>query len=170
MQIQLISVTANKVPGKKYEKLEVAYKNDKGEIKGRNVMSFGIKEGLKLLKEASPGTMLDVDLVKEGEYWNWVGIRPAGSAPAATTSSATAPTKPSTYSGRDFESKEERAARQVLIVRQSCLANAIETLKTDKVSPPADAVLRLAQVYEQFVFGRDTNTEPEVKEDVAEVE
>jgi len=172
MQIQMIGVTAHKIPGKKYEKLEVAYKNDKGEIKGRNVMSFGIKNGLDLLKTATPGTMLDVDLVKEGEYWNWVGVKKAGDAPAANSSGGSSSGGGNKYPSRDFETKEERAAKQRLIIRQNCVGNAIAMMKTDKVGLDIKDVLAMAAKLEQFIIDSVRVQEPvaETSEESVEVE
>lgn len=151
MRITIISVQNNKVPGKKYTALEVAYKNDRGEIKGRKVLSFSVKKGLDLLKDAREGDMLDIELVKDGEYWNWVGVAKADGSQPATTAS----TVGKTYSsgGSDRESKEERAARQVLIVRQSCLSTAVALYAIGKVVPAVQDVIDVAKYLEQFVFG-----------------
>lgn len=60
--------------------------------------------------------------------------------------------KESSYTGRDFESKEERAERQRLIVRQSCLAQAVATLSVGVKSPPTVAdVLSTADQYVAWV-------------------
>lgn len=151
IQINLISATSAQVPGKKYKQIEVAYKNDKGEIKGKKFADFGVKSGLDVLLGAKAGDTLNVEILKEGEYWNWKEISKGdGSAPA----SPLAP-KAGGYSSvpsRDFESKTERAARQVLIVRQSCLSTAVAALATGKASVDIDAVLSVARIFEDFVF------------------
>lgn len=170
MQIKVVSVEVNKVPGKKYNMIEVAYKNDKGELKGRKVMSFGVKKGLDILTGAVKDDILDIELVKEGDYWNWVGIA-KGVEGTSTAPTSTSSNKEGSYSNRNYESKEERAVRQKLIVRQSSLSNAIAILKTDKVVPDTDSVIRLAEKLEAFVFGVNAEVAaPQGAETEAEVE
>ena len=62
------------------------------------------------------------------------------------------PTPKSTY-----ETPEERAARQRLIVRQSCLSNAVETLKVDKKGVDPTEALKLAERYVGWVFGEEAS-------------
>jgi hypothetical protein len=156
MLIKIISVEANAVPGKQYKKIEVAFKNDKGEVKGKNLMDFGIKSGIDILLNAKAGDALDVLTVKEGEYWNWKEVKKAGEGSfeaSAPTGGSSAPSKgASTYQARDFETKEERAARQVMIVRQSSISSAVSLLKTEKNVPSVDEVLRVASAFEEFVL------------------
>jgi hypothetical protein len=93
-------------------------------------------------------------------FWQWESITPAGSAssteaPASTPTTSYAPSnnKPNTYAARDFETKEERAQRQALIVRQSSLSNAITILTTGSKAPPAvPDVFNLAEQLVQWVY------------------
>jgi hypothetical protein len=58
-------------------------------------------------------------------------------------------------SGSNYETKEERAARQVLIVKQSSLTNAVATLSPGaKAALDANAVIDLAQKYADWVFDK----------------
>lgn len=159
MLIKIISVEVNEVPGKKYKQVEVAYKSDKGETKGKKLMDFSVKNGLKILLNAKAGDMLEVTPVKNGEYWNWETIAVAGDSPAAPASSSGG-SKPTTYAGRDFETKEERAARQVMIVRQSSISSAVSLLKTEKNVPSIDDILKAAKAFEEFVMGTTIITKP----------
>lgn len=53
-----------------------------------------------------------------------------------------------------YETPEERAVKQIYIVRQSSISSAIGLLTTGaKVPPDADAVLEVAKKFETFVFG-----------------
>jgi hypothetical protein len=162
MQIEVLGVEVNKVPGKTWKAIEVSYKNDKGEIKGKKVMSFSIKEGLDLLTGATEGTKLDIEVIKEGEYWNWKKVNAGGTSKSNGKAS-------SGYSvpSRDFETKTERAARQVLIVRQSCLSTAVALYGIGKVVPNADDVIELARRFEGFVFSQaDAPQGAEASDDV----
>lgn len=53
------------------------------------------------------------------------------------------------YSG---ETPEERAKRQILIVKQSSLSSAVETVKQDKKVPTTEEVLTVAQEYFDWVM------------------
>ena len=77
-----------------------------------------------------------------------------------------ATSKPSTSPKSTYETPEERAKRQVLIVRQSSLSSAIELLKTDKKSPTVPEVLQVAKQFEAYVFGNDDPFGLESKEPV----
>ena len=148
MRISIINVEKNSVPGKKYHQLEVAYKDDTGAIKGKKIMSFGVKNGLDVLTNASEGDLLDVTVAEEKGYWNWVGVKKAtGDAPAAT------PTKVG-YSApsRDFETSAERAKKQVMIVRQSSISSAINLFANGKVIPTVTDVLAIAKQFEDYVM------------------
>jgi hypothetical protein len=145
MRITVVNVEKSSIPGKKYHQLEVAYKDDTGALKGKKIMSFGVKNGLDILTAASEGDSLDVTVLEEKGYWNWVGVKKAsGEAPAAS------PTKVG-YSApsRDFETAVERSKKQVYIVRQSSIANAINLLGSKAT---LNSVLEAAKQFEEFVF------------------
>ncbi len=165
MKIKVIAVevgNAKTKTQKDYKFLEVTYKNlsfdNKTETK--KIMPFGSKEVFKELEGAAAGDVFTLLREKDNDgYWQWVGIQagdveiettdapaPAGAAPKA----APAPTAKST-----FETAEERAKKQVYIVRQSSISAAIDTLKTDKKAPTVDEVLAVAKQYEAYVFGQD---------------
>jgi hypothetical protein len=62
-----------------------------------------------------------------------------------------------------YETPEERAARQVLIVRQSSISSAVEFAVAHKVKDPQE-VIAIAKQFEDYVFGND-----KVKQEVVEV-
>lgn len=163
MKIKVIAVevaNAKTKNGKDYQFLEVTYKNISFDNKteSKKIMPFGAKEVFNTLKAAESGDVFTLLREKDNDgYWQWVGISagdveldttedktPAGAAPKA----APAPAAKST-----FETPEERAKKQVYIVRQSSISAAIDTLKTDKKAPSVDEVLAVAKQYEDYVFG-----------------
>lgn len=160
MQIQIIATSIETKPTAKgsYQQLEVTFKNltYQGKTESKKLMSFGANaSAFKALSNASPGSQWEVTVVKNAQGYNdWTsvvssqaGAESAPAAPAGKTSPA--PTK-STY-----ETPEERAQRQVLIVKQSSLSAAVSTLSVGaKAVKPAD-VIALAQEYTDWVFGID---------------
>jgi hypothetical protein len=143
----------------KYNMLTVDYKDlGSGKNGTRKIVSFKNKEVYTTLKNANQGDEFTVVAVKGEQYWEWQSVTPRGEpVPASTggssnvsTTKSAAPSPKSTY-----ETPEERAKRQVLIVRQSSLSSAIELLKTDKKSPTVPEVLQVAKQFENYVFGND---------------
>ena len=165
MRIEIINVQAATKPtktGKTYVQLDVAYKNltREGKIEGKKIMPFQNPDVHANLQKATMGQVFEVTTVKEGEYWQWSNVQEVakgGNMEPQTSSAASSgyaskgtPSPKSTY-----ETPEERAARQRLIVRQSCLSNAVETLKVDKKSVDPTEALKLAERYVGWVFGEE---------------
>ena len=162
MRIEIINVQAATKPtktGKTYVQLDVAYKNltREGKIEGKKIMPFQNPDVHANLQKATMGQVFEVTTVKEGEYWQWSNVQevakgsnmePQTSAASSGYASKGTPSPKSTY-----ETPEERAARQRLIVRQSCLSNAVETLKVDKKGVDPTEALKLAERYVGWVFG-----------------
>jgi len=146
----------------KYDMLEVTYTNlsYQNKLESKKLPNFKNPEVFNTLVKAVDGDVFDVDQVKDGQYWQWERIR-KGVEGAATTQEEgsgfpTGSTKAVSSPKSTYETPEERAKKQVYIVRQSCLSNAIGTLAIGaKSAPESKAVIILAQEYEKFVFGRD---------------
>lgn len=153
MKIRVISVDVTNRG--KFDQAEVTFKNlsFQEKVEAKKVMSFVNKDVFETLKSAKSGDEFIIKREKDDKgYWQWVGISAGGSSPAANGGSpaktAATPAPKSTY-----ETAEERAKRQVYIIRQSSISNAIEMLKTDKKSPSVEEVLGVAKVFEDYVFG-----------------
>ena len=152
----------------KYNMLTVDFKNlNTGKNESRKIVSFKNKDVYTTLKNANQGDEFTVVAVKGEQYWEWQSVVPRGEAvPQVTGGSSMATSKPSTSPKSTYETPEERAKRQVLIVRQSSLSSAIELLKTDKKSPTVPEVLQVAKQFEAYVFGNDDPFGLESKEPV----
>ena len=178
MRIEIINVQAATKPtktGKTYVQLDVAYKNltREGKIEGKKIMPFQNPDVHANLQKATMGQVFEVTTVKEGEYWQWSNVQevakgsnmePQTSAASSGYASKGTPSPKSTY-----ETPEERAARQRLIVRQSRLSNAVETLKVDKKGVDPTEALKLAERYVGWVFGEEAKVDvPDVDFDSME--
>lgn len=150
MRIEVLNVSVEDKG--KYKQMEVAYKGDDGKVTAKKVMSFGnAAEVFKRLTSAKPGDAFDIKSEKNDKgYWDWIGIDNAG----ATSVTAAKPTGNATPKST-YETAEERANRQILIVRQSSLSNALEYLKLNpKKIPSIQEVTEVATYFEDFVFGK----------------
>jgi hypothetical protein len=84
----------------------------------------------------------------------------AGAPSPVATPQASIAGKPAAASPRStYETPEERAQRQILIVRQSSLSSAVALLTTGaKTAPSAQAVVDVAKEFEAYVFGVTSST------------
>ena len=169
MKIQIVTTSIETKPTAKgsYQQLEVVYKNltFQGKVESKKVMSFGAgAPSFKTLSTAVAGSMFDIGVVKNAAGYNdWVSATPSdgseqpaqavaqtgqvlgGSYPKATT------TPKSTY-----ETPEERAQRQILIVRQSSVSSAVSLLAVGGKAPLKVAdVIGTAKALEAYVFGTE---------------
>ena len=182
MKIQILNVTITTTPTAKgsYQTADVAYKNLTfgNKVEGKKVMSFGAtKDSFSVLATAQPNDVYDVNVVKNDKGYNdWVGMTKGDAASGATqqTSAATsgyAPTgnapaaRTSTY-----ETPEERAKKQVYIVRQSSVSSALAALACGAKSPPkVGEVIEYAKHLEAYVFDLNVGF-PDVPDFPAEAE
>lgn len=161
MNITILSVDIKTTPTAKgsYQTADVAYKNNsfQGKVEGKKVMSFGAtKEAFSTLALAQPGESYEVTVVKNDKGYNdWVSMVKAQAGAASPATAAPAAGKAASASPRStYETPEERAQRQILIVRQSSLSSAISLLTTGaKVPPSTQSVIETAKVLEAYVFG-----------------
>lgn len=142
---------------KKYGKATVDYTYN-GETRRQSVMSFSNPDVFKKVQELV-GQTVEVEVGKNDKgYSEWrsinVGNVTSPSAAAGSTGSGTA----TRVTGSNYETKEERAARQVLIVKQSSLSNAVETLSVGaKAAPKREEVIELAQFYADWVYSKEND-------------
>ena len=159
MQIEIKSVNTiqkTSANGKSYSALELSYKNgSSGKIEGKTLMPFGgNKDSYDVLKSANPGQVFEVKAAKNQQgFWDWVSATPTegftatqGSTPGRAASGSTKST---------YETPEERAQRQILIVRQSSLSSAVASLSAGaKAAIDPKRVIEVAKEFEDYVFGR----------------
>ena len=143
----------------KYQAADVIYKGPEGKAHTKKLVSFSNKEVFKLLSEAQPGDLFQVNSEKdENGYWQWV----AAVAVGKNTGGAASPVVGKASPKSTYETSEERAFRQVLIVRQSSLSSAIALLKDAKHTPSVEEVLDVAKQFERAIFQQDKLPDPEV--------
>jgi hypothetical protein len=156
--ISIINVQSITKPTAKgsYTMLDVAFKRlDTGKIEGKKIMSFTFKDVFKAISTAINGQEFTITTEKNAEttYWDWTAATPMGAGQAESPANAPTASKAGFVSPKStYETPEERAARQVLIVRQSSLSNAIESLSDGKKLPSPEDILALATRYTNWVF------------------
>jgi len=149
MQVTVVDVaqeTLSAKNGRTFQQLVVSYKNDKGMAQAKKLVSFANPDLFKAAKSWTKDQIINVKTVKNDKtgYWDWVGLE--GETVATSKESAT----PTRVTGSNYETKKERAARQVYIIRQSSLATAVDLLGQ---GASTDTVIETAKVFEAYVLG-----------------
>lgn len=168
MQIEVVANPVSTVPTAKgsYQVIDLAYKNKsfQDKLEGKKVMSFTNKDVFAALQKASFGDIFEISRVKNDKgFWDWTAANSGGDVPAQSSGGAspmasnnnTASVKTGTVTPKsNYETAEERAARQVLIVRQSSISSAVDLAVANKVKDPQE-VIKIAQTFEAYVFGKE---------------
>lgn len=147
-----------------YQIAKVNFTGD-GKTSTRNVVSSK-KFVYPILSKAQAGETFEVTEAKNDKgYDEFVSAKKADSSQAASSSGnkAASPSPRSTY-----ETPEERAARQVYIIRQSSLSTATAILSIGAKSLTAAAVISLAKELEDYVFGKKKTNLEEIESDIVE--
>lgn len=153
MLIEIIAVGA-KQKIKTYYQVEVTYKDlDKDRVGAKKLMSFSYPEVFNTLSKAEKGEQYEVTLKKEGDFWNWTDASKAEEFEQEKKVAKTESTPTRVTGGGNWETKEERAQRQVFIIRQSCLGHAVEFLKENGADK--NEIFALAADMEQWVLRKD---------------
>lgn len=144
----------------KYNQLILKYNLD-GKDKQEFVVSFGDSaDAYKALVQAQVGQIWELKKKQNGTYWNTVGATMVdGSTSSSTGTSGSTGFK----GGSSYPTAEERAQTQVYIIRQSCLAQAVQSLGSGL--PPNEYITRASE-FEQYVQTGLEQNEGSTKDDI----
>jgi len=170
MEIQgtVISYSAatkiTKQGGGTYDAWELVYRTPENEVKQLAKPIQGLKFNTELrngLASLAPNDEFTVVLEKSDKgFWEVLGVSKGGSdaqpvaSPVVASSSdgkaSATPRAVNRVTGSTYETPEERAKKQVIIVAQSCLAQAVSYAK-DRPDATLDNILDVAEEFEKFV-------------------
>ena len=171
MQITVIDVgqlnTHTAKNGRSYQSMEITYKGENGNVASKKLMSFANPEVFKTAQTWAKNDTVNVNAQKDDNgYWQWVSILGEGESAPLQGKATVTPTKNTTrVTGSNYETKEERASRQVMIVRQSSISSAVNVLTAEGKSPTASEVLDLAKTFENYVMDNKTSV-ADMKDDI----
>lgn len=157
MNVEIIDVTKSEEPKKvgkgKNKVLTITYKSDDGKVEAKKLFDWATKtEVWEILDNAQKGSVLNVEKEKNDKgYWDWMAVHRQDGPMNTGSPSRPAPTKPT------YETHEERALKQVMIVRQSSISSAVNLLGpvpkgADQVAASA-LVVEIAKRFESYVMG-----------------
>ena len=169
MKITIISVSeptqqAGRTP---YNLITVTYENEVGKVEQKRLVSFNFVDVYEAVKTKQRGDQFEVTREKNAKgFWEWTAVSDLGKTtvsqekPSAASSPISSPTAGYTKPVSNYETREERAWRQVLIVRQSSVSAAVNALKTEKSGPlPVNVILAAATQIEEWVNRQPTAME-----------
>lgn len=163
MTIEVLSSTVTTVPTAKgsYQVCELAFKNKTydNKVEGKKIMSFAEKAAFETLKNAQMGQVFTVGRQKDDKgYWKWTEVTQGETTASMTTQfNSSAPTAGKTSPRSTYETPEERAARQVMIVRQSSISSAVALAAANsKTKVSTEDIISMAKDFEAYVMGTDT--------------
>lgn len=148
-----LETEAKKQDGGTYPAWQLIFKDRDGKIKDITKHVNGLKytKGLaESLKSLQAGDKFTAVLEKKGAF-NEVTMIVKGEDVAV----AAQPASTGRVTGSNYETPDEREWNRVRIIRQSSISNAINLLKTDKVSPNIDDVMAVAARFAEFVNQKD---------------
>lgn len=162
IDLGLAETVPSKQPGKPpYTQYEVTYKDlDKNKVTGKRLVSFAFPEVYEFFKHVNKDDVVSVTLEKNEKtgFWDWIAAKDStwDNAQAQMGASNAKPSAktftPSAKPVSQYETREERAARQQLIIRQSSISSAIDLLQTGS---SVDEVLKVASQFTDWVNRKD---------------
>lgn len=162
MQLEIIQIKQTQAitaGGKSYKKYEVTFKDlGKNAVSSKVVTSFSAQPVVDTLSVAQPGSVFEVSSQQnKAGFWEWTAMTPVAPGAVQVTGTIAGPTFPGQLAkapGKStYETPEERAKRQVYIIKQSSIANAIALLSVGaKSAPTLGAVLDMAQSMSNFIL------------------
>jgi len=160
MQIQVVSCSKpewkEKGPKAKWQEVTLTYVSG-GKTSTKKFLSFD--PIFNKVKELEEGEQWDVVMEKEGDYWKWKSMeKMAAGSPQAPSEGAKQMSRPSTY-----ETTEERAKKQLYIIRQSSIGYALEYSKSVLALKSKEEVIEMAQYFMAFVVSENIS---EMKDDI----
>lgn len=156
-----LNATITKASGGTYKGAEIVFKDVNGKVQTKNIHENGLKYAPAVkngLESLEPGDNFTVEMEKKDDFWTWISIKKGIEQEEKQKSTSQQST---TSKSTSWETAEERAARQKLIVRQSSLTNAVAFLVLQgRTHATEEDVLETATTFYNWVFEQwvDENT------------
>jgi hypothetical protein len=141
-----------------YQVATVVHTTPRGETKEKKVMSFSNPAVYAAVSKATSGQVYDVGYTPGDQYYNWATIslmEASGEPQKAAAGGSTAATG-GKVSASTYETAEERKIKQMYIIKQSSIANAIDFHKAQNgVEFGILNVLDTAQQFVDYIYGNN---------------
>lgn len=153
IKIQEVNIEEIRNGRNKYDKATVVYSFN-GENRTQKLMSFSNPAVFAKVKAFKQGDEVVVTVTKDDKGYNqWASVEPSTQESPGSGAGKPASTR---VTGSNYETADERARRQVLIVKQSCLAQAVASYGDDVAGTPIDNILNRSQQFVDWVMADDS--------------
>jgi hypothetical protein len=170
--VQVAPKSATSKAGKPYRLVEVAYTNHTWQDKIESAKINQYAPIFSKVAEMQVGQTYNVTKEKDASgYFQWIGIEAGAAVAPQAAQMGTLMAGPvpkqnqnalasgGTATRSTYETPEERAKKQVYIVKQSSISAAVALLTTGaKIPPSTELVLKEAQKFVDFVFDEKAPT------------
>lgn len=160
-QITVLKSETTTPAGKTYQVCELGYRTYDGKTKGMRILGITKNKAIfDVAIKAVVGDVLDAQFVQNDKgFWEFGRLVATGEKQATTAvsnSNASAPRG-------NWETPEERAAKQDFIIRQSSISSAISFFEGAKARPAVEDVLKVADQFRNYVFGKPVISGDEIQ-------
>jgi len=137
----------------KYQVANVTYTYN-GDNRTQKLMSFANPESFKVVQDLKSGDMIEVTVTKNDAGYNqWAAVKKVDSEGSVAPVVASNSPVTGKVLGNQYETRDERNTRQLHIVKQSSISNAINLLSPGaKGALNVEDVLSTAQQLVDFVY------------------
>mgnify|MGYP003423198352 FL=1 len=154
-----LNATITKAQGGTYKGAEIVFKDATGKVQTKNIHENGLKYAPAVkngLESLEPGDNFTVEMEKKDDFWTWISIKKGIEQEEKQKTNTQQST---TTKSTSWETAEERAARQKLIVRQSSLTNAVAFLaiQPGTMSITEVDVIETATTFYNWVFEQEVD-------------
>lgn len=159
MNIQYIQIVADAnveaVPGKKYKRMSITYKNfENGKVEAKALMDFATDKTVwKTLAFAKPGDTFTIEREKnEKGYWDWKGVHRQDSPPPVQVENLAVPKEVPSNGVPPVNNWVDRdATKQQMIIRQSCLSSSCRIADLNGAQLTVQEIMDVAQTFVDWV-------------------
>jgi hypothetical protein len=151
--------------GKKYKICELGYKTDEGKVKGMRIFGFGnMKPIFDVASAAQKGDVLEASFQQNDKgYWEFGSLSATGATAPTSANDVSAGSVGDSKPKGNWETAEERAAKQTLITRQACLNSAVAYFEVVKGKPSLEELIATAKHFEtKYVRATDKQADSTV--------
>jgi hypothetical protein len=148
--------------GGTYDAWELVYRTTENEVKTVTKPATGLRFNKALangLADLKPGEDFTLTMEKKGQFWEAQAVGKGHNETTSEVPQAAAKTdgnrsevRGGKVTGSNYETPEERAKKQVLIIRQSSIRDAISLLARDGAQPKVDEIIEVAKELEKHVW------------------
>ena len=176
-------VEIEKKDGGTYTGTTLVHKDTKGKVEtkawAQKSLDHRANAHIKIaLGTLVPGTLFEAESTKnDAGFWNWITIKIVDSFSSEPEKQNAPTAQRSTWQGETPEERAERRSldkqkfefekeKQKLIIRQSCLSNAINFMNKREGIPTVNDVLTASKQFEHYVLSGDNGSLEDLENDL----